>query len=227
MQSYNNLASHYVEVARYIDAELLFDDVLKFKLNHYGNFHPEIAEIYNNIAELQRKRGGYNFEEVESLYLKSIKIVENFFGEDHDLLANKFNNIGELYRENNQPEQALENYKKALSIYKSSFSTEEHATIATVYGNMALAYQELGNTILAYNYHTKALDIRNKILKKNDYNVGLSHANLTGFYIGRKKFHQAYQHVCKVVDIWEDCLDEKHPDLIKVLEAKEMLSKII
>jgi len=227
MQSYNNLASHYVKVARYTDAESLFDNVLKFKLKHYGNFHPEIAEIYNNIAELHRKRGGYDFKEVESLYLESIKIVENFFGENHDLLANKFNNIGELYRENDQPEDALKEYKKALSIYISSFGTEEHATIALVYGNMALVYQDLENTIQAFNYHNKALAIRNKKLKPNDYYIGLSHANLTGFYNELKKFPQAYQHVCKVVDIWEDCLGENHPDLLKALETKEMLGKII
>ena len=227
MQSYNNLALYYVKIARYNDAELLFYDVLKFKLKHYGNFHPEIAEIYNNIAELHKKRGGYDFKEVESLYLESIKIVENFFGENHDLLANKLNNIGELYRENNQSKEALNHYKNALTIYKSSFGREEHATIATVYGNMALSYQELGNTIQSYNYHKKALDIRYKVLKEDDYYIGLSHANLTGFYNLLEKFNDAYFHVCKVVDIWQECLDKNHPDLLKAVETKSMLGKII
>ena len=227
IQSYNNLATYYVKVAKYVEAESLFENILKFKLGYYGYFHPEIAEIYNNIAEVQRKRGEYNFEELESLYLDSIKIVENFFGENHDLLANKFNNIGELYRENNKEEQSLKNYKNAVAIYKSTFGTEEHSTIAIVYGNMALAYQELGNTIQSYNYHNKALNIRNKVLKPNDYYIGVSHANLTGFYNTVKKFRQAYKHVCLVIDIWSECLDENHPDLLQALETKEMLGKII
>lgn len=227
MQSYNNLATLYMSIAKYSDATLLFENILKFKINYYGNFHPEIAEIYNNIAELQRKRETYDFNEIESLYLKSIKIVENFFGESHDLLANKFNNIGELYRENNQLQQALKYYKNALAIYKLSFRTEEHFIVATVYGNMALVYQELENTIQAFNYHNKALDIRNKILEENDYYIGLSHANLTGFYNGLKNFSKAYEHVCKVVDIWGECLDDNHPDFLKAVETKEMLGKTI
>jgi len=227
MQSYNNLATLYVKVAEYSKAEAFFDKVLKFKLKNYGDCHPEIAEIYNNIAELQRKRGKYDFEEVESLYLDAIKIVENFFGENHDLLANKFNNIGELYRENNQPKDALKYYKKALDIYLASFLTEEHPIIATVYGNMALVYQELDNDIQAYNYHKKSLDIREKVLNKNDYYIGLSHANLTGYYNIRENFSKAYFHVCKVVKIWKSCLPENHPDLLQALETKNMLGKIL
>jgi len=227
MHSYNNLAAYYYKVGQYTDAEVLYKDILKFKLNHYGDFHPEVAESYNNIAELYRKIGENDFEEVESFYLKAIKIIKFYFGETHDLLANKYNNIGELYRENNQFNDALTKYKKALSIYESSFGTEEHATIATVYNNMALAYQELGNTIQAFKYHNKALDIRKKIFESNDYYIGLSHANLTGFYNTLKQFSKAYYHVCIVVDIWKEILPEKHPDVLKAIETKTMLGKII
>jgi len=227
MQSYNNLATLYVKVAKYSMAEALFDKVLQFKLKTYGDCHPDIAEIYNNIAELQRTRGKYDFKEVESMYFKVIEITENSFGDKHDFLANKFNNIAELYRENNQPKEALNYYKKAVEIYINSFLTEEHRTIGTVYGNMALAYQELGNDIQAYNYHKKALDIREKVLDENDYYIGLSHANLTGYYNSRKNFFKAYYHVCIAVEIWEKCLEHNHPNLLQALETKDMLGKII
>ena len=62
----------------------------------YGQNHPSIAEIMNNLGMLSKKEGKYN----EALdYLKqAIKIAKHYYGPEHSSIGIYLTNIGDIYR---------------------------------------------------------------------------------------------------------------------------------
>jgi len=220
IESYSNLAALYDKQDDYDNAEELYLKSLELALEVLGEQHPQTAILYNNIAEFYRNKGNYNFEEVEEFYNKSFKIRRGLYGEFHSSIAEIYNNKGELYRENGESEKAIEFYKKALIIYEGIFESDKHYMFATIYNNMGLAYSNLKRYILSIKYLNMSLDIRIDTHMENDFEVGSSHYNLYAVYFEIQNEKNAYFHIKRTVDIWENIFDVRNFYLV---EAKRRL----
>jgi len=64
--------------------------------SRYGQNHPSIADIMNNLGMLLKKEGKYN----EALdYLKqAIKISKHYYGQENPSVGIYLTNIGDIYR---------------------------------------------------------------------------------------------------------------------------------
>lgn len=220
ISSYNNLATLYTQKNEYDKAEILFLKSLKLSLEILGEMHPRTAIAYGNLAELYRKKGNYDFKKIEDLYNKSIEILKKLHGDNHDSIAGAYNNKGELYRDNDNSRNAIEYYKKALTIYDEIFDNEKHPDIAAVYNNMGLAYDSLGQYILAIQYLERALQIRISVYGENNFDVGGSHLNLSTVYLRLNNKNKSYYHIKRTVEIWEVILPSTYSYLV---EAKKRL----
>ena len=62
----------------------------------YGQNHPSIADIMNNLGMLLKKEGKYN----EALdYLKrALRISKHFYGQDHPTIGIYLTNMGDIQR---------------------------------------------------------------------------------------------------------------------------------
>jgi tetratricopeptide (TPR) repeat protein len=82
--------------ANYNEARELYLQSLKQSESLYGQNHPTIADIMNNLAMLLKKEGKYN----EALdYLKqALKISKHYYGEQHPSIGLYLTNVGDIYR---------------------------------------------------------------------------------------------------------------------------------
>ncbi len=93
--SFFNLDIHRKK-GNYDEARELYLKSLKQTESLYGQNHPTVADIMNNLGMLCKKQGKYT----EALdYLKqALKISKHFYGEKHGTIGIYLTNVGDIYR---------------------------------------------------------------------------------------------------------------------------------
>ncbi len=84
----------------YDEARDLYLKSLQKMESLYGQNHPAIADIMNNLGILLKKEGKYN----EALdYLKrALRISKHFYGQDHPTIGIYLTNVGDIQRKVNK-----------------------------------------------------------------------------------------------------------------------------
>ena len=78
------------------EARDLYLKSLKQVEAHYGDNHPSVADIMNNLGMLTKKEGKYN--EAINYLKQAIKISRHYYGREHPSIGIYLTNIGDVYR---------------------------------------------------------------------------------------------------------------------------------
>lgn len=103
-------------------------------------------------------------EEAERLHKDALKLTKNTFGEENILTAKHYGNLGRLY-------QSMKKYEVIHPDLRNIFARFTSCFIYT-----SLILQE------AEEMHLKAIELKEKILGRDDYEVGLSIGHLASLY---------------------------------------------
>lgn len=172
-------------------------------------------------------RMGIAFRELGDLYL-AIDFLEDALhlaelGEEGNMDIGKCNNaLGNLQiRLRNFP-AALRNYQDAKEIIALKFGAG-HSHVASILGNMGMAYQELDSFPAALSAHFAALAIRKKVLRNNHPTIALNHNNLGDAYLAMGDLEVAEFHYRKSLEMWQS---ELGPDHINIAIANYNLGDV-
>ena len=90
---------------------------------------------------------------------------------------------------------------------------EEHAAVATSYGNLASVYYSIGEYNQANELHEKALVIEKKIFGEEHAAVAISYGNLASVYYSIGEYNQAKELHEKALAIQKKIFGEEHADV--------------
>lgn len=125
-----------------------------------------LANIYNNIGNVNRKTG--NYSSALRMYLKSESIYDALKEEQNK--ASSHNNIGLLYMDIYNYNKAYIQLKKALSGFQANY--DSIGTAATL-SNLGALKRKTGDFDSAIYYHERAISIDRKTGNKYGLCVGL------------------------------------------------------
>ena len=77
-------------------ARALFLDAVKLRSCWFGEGHPAVADVLNDLADLlsnSRNKHGLDLQEAEKLYRTALEIRERCYGPGHILVANTLFNL--------------------------------------------------------------------------------------------------------------------------------------
>lgn len=77
----NNLATIYINIGRYDDAEPLYDEALMIRRQVLGADHPDTASSLNNLAGLYHAQRRY--VEAAPMVMEAVEIMERVLGAEH------------------------------------------------------------------------------------------------------------------------------------------------
>ena len=191
-------------LGNYKKAKELYDKSMSIRQNILKPNDIQLAISYNAQASIYEKESKY--KEALEFYQKSLKIRES--NGLIEKIAIEYNNIGRMHKELGNYAEAFSYLYKSLKIRKDIFG-EEHESTARAYDVLGSFYQDISkdreNRIIYENYHekaydylTKALEIRKKILKNNHPSIAVSYNNLATWYkeIGDyKKAIEYFNHI--------------------------------
>ena len=126
------------QIAKYEEAEELFQEALLKDEASLGPEHPNVAIRLNNLAQLYQATN--RLKEAEPLMERALKIDEASLGKNHPNVAIRLNNLAALYQATNRFAQAEPLMERALKIDEAALG-EDHPDVARDLNNLALLYK--------------------------------------------------------------------------------------
>ena len=83
----------------YNEAKDLYLKSLKQAESLFGENHPSVAEIKNNLGVLLKKEGHY--EQALEYLKQALKIFKHYYGSEHPSIGLCLTNVGDIYRKVN------------------------------------------------------------------------------------------------------------------------------
>jgi tetratricopeptide (TPR) repeat protein len=212
-QSYNNLATAYLDLGEPAKAVEYCEKALAIRRAALGERHPHVAQSYNNLADAYRHLG-QPAKAVEYCE-KALAIRRAALGERHPHVAGSYNSLANAYRDLGEPAKAVPLYEKALAILRAALG-ERHPDVASGYNNLALAYVDLGEPAKAVPLHEKALAISRAALGERHPGMASSYNNLASAYLDLGEPAKAVPLYEKALAILRAALGERHPDVAQI-----------
>ena len=191
---YSGFSNAYFALEKYEEALNSSKEVLSINTKLFGKNHPEIANIYIQIANIflkldfkddqQRKE---NIAKSLEYNQKALKIYKKCYGDENIKVALAYNNIAEIYTYNiyirDRFLRAKEFYISALGILEKPTEIE-YLELAKTYNGIAGTYSVLKEYEEAIVWTMKALPIKEKEL-------GVGHPETIRLYMNIAEYYRA------------------------------------
>jgi len=196
------------------ESEKILKKVLEIREQFYGEIHPLVAEVLNELGNVYLARG--DFREAEVLYERAIEIGEKTKPSNNINLVKWLNNLALLYFTEARYSEAEPLYKKAIELHKK-FAPENDLVLSIYLSNLGLLYAETGNYIEAKKLLSDSLNIKEKVLGEDNPNTARSIHNLGKLYVQTKEYHEAEIHLNRAIKIYEISLGPENQYILKSL----------
>ncbi|MBP5540266.1 MAG: tetratricopeptide repeat protein [Bacteroidales bacterium] len=211
-ESYVKLLSDYSlflnKYGYYKDAEKICLHQISLAKEVYGEEHEEIANAFNNIAEIYRVLNNYS-KALEFLF-KALAIDEKILGKKHDNIAAIYNNIGGVYWDQGNYPLALLYFHKSLDVVLSLFGKDNLHTAIT-YNNIGTVYEAQHEYTMSLAYLQDALEIRKDLLGETHPDTTATYNNIGAVYWKQGNASKALEYFNLALSIDEKELGVKHP----------------
>jgi tetratricopeptide (TPR) repeat protein len=174
-----------------------------------GEYHPDTATTYNEIAGAYDSLGDY--DEALIWYQKALAVHEKVSGENHPDTAATCDDIALLHERLGDGPGALEWYQRVLAINEKGLG-KAHPDTATTYSNIACVYGGQGDYSEALAWYRKALDIFEEVLGKDHPDTATAYHGVGGVYESQGDCGEALAWYRKALTIREKVLGKDHPD---------------
>lgn len=150
-------------------------------------------------------------------FQEALIILETLPLEDHlRLYLSTYSGIGVYHAESNDMDNAITYFKNVLSLCLE-YIPDDFLGIASAYNSLGICYRRLNELEKAVEYHTKALEYRQREAPES-LAVGWSSNNLGLCYMGLEKYEQAIRYFDQAHAIYLEAYGEDHPYIATVLD---------
>ena len=183
---------------------------IKIKKEFVGKNHPILAVAYNNIANIYKVKGEYDYalEHIE----KALNLCLNAHGKDNYETAKYYSSKGSIYAEKGQYDIALEFYKTALNINKAIFG-EKHKSVADNLIDIGILYNKQEKYDKALIYYKDAYDIQINLFGEDHPDLAGTCNNI-GYVLEKQGKHESsVKYFEKAVAVKIKYFGTNHPEL--------------
>lgn len=212
-ECYNIMGKIYSQQVDHALAQECYEMALEVAKKAVDHNQTDIARYIFNIGASCFDLGLY--EEALRYYFEAAAIFEQLEKEGaemHIMLATTYDNIGQVSACNDNCQEALESYSKALAAYQKSNDYRSQFRVAHVYYNIGAAHQVCGNFDQALAAYHQALEIREKELGTFHPETAISYFGIGQLFSEQEKYDEALSYLCKALDIQEQILGNEHFD---------------
>jgi tetratricopeptide (TPR) repeat protein len=187
---------------------------LELKEKTFSEDHPHIPYSHNSLGEALRQDG--NFTEALVHYQKAMSLWRKQYGnDDHENIAMCLHNIGTCFAEQDDLEEALKYFLRALYIMNRCLPSI-HPKVALTLRNVGSILGLSGQIQQALVTFKKALSIQQKCLPCTHPDLAETLRDIAISYINSNDPSQAIIYYQQAKAILEQTFDQTHPLLIRI-----------
>lgn len=191
------------------------------KIEEYGELIEKVAdtdEYMPNNLEHTRVRERMVLADDVAKHVDG-RIKRMFCGNDNigndmeltQISGQLFNNLGIIYIEQGEYDKALEQYEKAIDIYRRMFGTN-HLLTAKTYNNISGVYRSQGNYKKALEFLMKAINIYRQEFGTDNPSLATTYNNIGLVYYDLGDYVKALEYYKKDLEINERMQKSDHLD---------------
>ena len=166
---------YLIKRAQFAEAKGLFERAMAIATAFYGETHPQVSSIANNLGRVHRLLG--NVDEAKQHFERSMQIDQQTYGESDPRMAAVFNNYGVILQESGDAEGARQQFEWALEMYKQHYR-EDHPKVAAIINNLGYVKGASGDLAGGMQQFQEALGIAINQLGEDHPTVGQIRVNL-------------------------------------------------
>jgi tetratricopeptide (TPR) repeat protein len=152
---------YLIKRAQFVEAKGLFERAMALASKFYGETHPQVSAIANNLGRVHRQLG--NLNDAKACFERSMSIDTEVYGEADPHLAAVFNNYGIVLQEAGDADGARQQFEWALLVYKTHYGAD-HPKVASIINNLGYVRTGGGDIAGGREHFEQALHIA-----KNNY----------------------------------------------------------
>lgn len=166
-----------------------------------------MANLYNNIANIYNTPT--SSDKALNYYNKSLNIFNNDTKDNNIEISAIYNNLAIVYLNKKKYNEALTYSLKSLKIKKQR--KKEYIDIANTYNNIGIVNFYQKNFSKSISSYKKAVELREKILGKDNNNLASSYYNIGVLYLAKGDKRKSISYLNKALDAFEESLGGSHP----------------
>ncbi len=195
-------------------AEALFREALTLGRQAWGDLHPEVALIRNDLALLLKDRG--RLAESEALLTATERTQRRLFRGPHPHLVTTLNNFGQLRVEQGRFADAERLYRASIAMARQVFAGD-HPRVSATLQNLGDLYISQGYPRQAEDFYRQALDIRRRLLSPGHPDTAATLNNLARSLAAQGRLAEAEATFTGALQESRASLGEAHPQVAIIL----------
>lgn len=198
--------------AQYAEARGLFERALALASRFYGETHPQLSSIANNLGRVHRQLG--NLEEARHCFERSMKIDAECYGDADPHLAAVFNNMGIVLQQSGDAEGARQQFEWALEVYRGAYG-DDHPKVASIVNNLGYVLRNSGDLAGGKEHFLQALAIAQNNFGENHPTVASILTNLAIVQRMSGELEPARLNLEKALEVMESTNGPSHPSVAR------------
>jgi tetratricopeptide (TPR) repeat protein len=214
--------SRQLKKGNYIDAQNLFELVLKCQQRRHGPLHPDVAAALHNVGiALLRAQ---NYTEALKVFEEAARVRKGSLGKEHPLVAVSLVKVGITLLLLRRFDEALWSFREALSVRKHALGAL-HPSTARIYNNIGCVYVEFNEFREARRAFEAALDTQRNALCHDPesgplmFGTATTLCNLGYLYRYRDMHGKAAAVLKEAVELQEKVLGRNHATVLSTLDS--------
>ena len=168
-------------------------------------------EIFQLICSNPRISHQFESWVNERRYIRNADEIIDGSVRENDHVAERYISAGELLEKQGKYQEALDYYRKALSVQKRTFG-EYNKDTAKTYNHLASTYVYLEEYDEALKCCEKSLAIQKKMLEPENPDTAATYSNIASLYYSQGDYGKSLEYYGKALAIRERVLGTEHPD---------------
>ena len=216
----DRLASLYMSMGQFADAESNFQHAMTIREKKLGTDHPTTAISLNNLGMCYDKMD----EPVksESFYQRALTIREKQLGSDHMQTAGSLIGLAELYSRKDRFAEAEPLYQRSLAIFEKHLGID-HPSSVFILNDLSIVYKNTRQFEKAEPLLQRALTIDEKQFGPDNLSSATTLNNFVQLYLRMGQNDKATPLCHRIINIYEKHLGPEHPTTIRNINSLAIL----
>jgi len=193
------------------EARAMYNAALDICTRLFGEEHPKIADIINDLGLLLSEEG--KLQEAMACYRKAFEIRQRYFEENSFEISESLNNIAACYLKQGNYADAEPLLVKVVAIRRAVLG-EEHPKMVTSLNNLAYCYASQKKNDVAASTYKQAIDLGTTILGGNHPETLSCLNNLGHLLYSQEQFNQAKSLFLDAQEKLQELFNSEHPKVL-------------
>ncbi len=213
-----NLGTVAQDQGNFDQALALAEQVLKLRVQAYGEVHERTMVALVNLANAKRMRG--DLEQARRLNLRALDISRKTQGAEHPSNVTLLYNLGGLMSELGKPQEAYQYNRQAVDLALANYGSE-HYESASAIANLAEAEYSLGRYQDSLGHYQGALPVLERYLGKQHPRLLSPLTGIASVLIDLQRPDEARPYIEQAQSIIADKTGQEYPrSILLLLQAK-------